>query len=127
MFRICIVSYEIFSLQAVVDMPRGPDCKEPTAGWTCKQFTYYNHNIGDHGEKGTIYIAKSPRDDILVNWFARNKCTGWHKGMYSEGSDGSLFLKFHCLGNEQDPKNHAHMRCGRILCLRSDDSMMYFL
>ena len=107
-------------------MPRGPDEKHPLVDWTCKQFTYFNRDIGENGELATIYFAKSPQGDILVNWLARNKSTGWFKGIFSEGSDGSLFAMFNCRGNEKDLKNHAHMRCGRILNLWSDVSKMYF-
>ena len=110
-----------------MDMPRDPNCKQPRVGWTCKQFTYFNAGIPPHGEHAIIYFAKSPVGDILVNWIARNKSTGWFTGKYSEGSDGSLFAEFNCKGNEKDLKNHAHMRCDRMLSLWSDVSVMYFL
>ena len=74
-------------------MPRGPDCKGPTVGWTCKQFTYYNRNIGDNGEHATIYFAKSPHGEILVNWYARGgsmfELAHTHKRLFSEGLDTS--------------------------------------
>ena len=63
-----------YSVSVMPRGQRGPDCKGPTVGWTCKQFTYYNRNIGDNGEHATIYFAKSPHGDILVNWYARGEC-----------------------------------------------------
>ena len=108
--------------------------KQPGYKWRCKNFKYYNHAVN---EEGTIYFAKSPCCfTILVNFVAKGRLpqgtpflssSGWHKGAFCEAKDGSFFCRFNCFGDEQDLKNHAHMRCAQILCLRSDDSMMYFL
>ena len=121
-------SHEIWPHQALVEMP--DHGKQPGYKWRCKNFKYYNHAVN---EEGFIYFAKSPCCfTILVNFVAKEGCTfrsgsGWHKGIFSEAKDGSFFCRFNCFGDEQDLKNHAHMRCAQILCLRSDDSMMYFL
>ena len=75
------------AIYSVSVMRRGPDCKGSTVGWTCKQFTYYNRNIGDNGEDATIYFAKSPHGDILVNWYARGEC------MFGLAHTGAFFQR----------------------------------
>ena len=61
-------------------MPRGPDCKGPTVGWTCKQFTDYNRNIGDNGEHATIYTLRSlpTVTSSSIGTQGGNVCSSWH-------------------------------------------------
>ena len=106
--------------------------KWPGCGWRCKVFTYVNHDVG---EDAMIYFAKNPRtQEILVNFYAMGKKSGWHSGVLSEGDDKSMFLKFNCKGDEQDLKNPCSYVLGlMILWFISYESfvtsniMMYFL
>jgi len=63
-----------------------------------------------------IYFAKNPRtQETLVDFYARGKRAGWHSGVFSEGDDKSMFLKFNCNGDEQDLKNPCSYVLGLMI------------
>lgn len=91
--------------------------KWPGCGWRCKVFTYVNHAAWySSGDDAMIYFAKNPRtQETLVDFYARGKRAGWHSGVFSEGDDKSLFLKFNCNGDEQDLKNPCSYVLGLMI------------